>query len=294
MNSGLRFLCALALLFSACADDSSDLQGQSFDPVAPWAGNHGGRAPDPSTLPKVNGPCPELKDGTVSVGGARVALTVGSKPGPVYLYFHGTGTLPLEVELGIPGATKSVKNEGGLMASWDTSNLQGVNTGTIWYTGDMEAADQLIACAIEKNLVDTSRIHVAGYSAGGLETGAFIYARSHYIASAIVYSGGKPVLGVRGSLGGGKNVPSVVGAAGAPGADWLALDFGSMTPALTKEVVKAGGFAIDCNDGGAHISLTRLGLGGKALDFFRAHPFGVQGYKNGLPADWPDYCKITN
>jgi hypothetical protein len=196
------------------------------------------------------------------------------------------------VDQGIPGATRSVSTEGGFVASWESSNGRGVTTGTVWYTGDMEAADQLIACGIQKNLVDPSRIHVAGYSAGGLETGAFIYTRSHYVASAIVYSGGKPLAILTGLKSG--NVPSVVGAAGAPGSDWLALDFGTMTPALTKEVVKAGGFAIDCNDGGIHIKLSRLGLGGKALDFFRAHPYGVQGYKNGLPAGWPSYCKITN
>jgi hypothetical protein len=257
-------------------------------------GNGGGSSPfgpDPSKLPKVNGPCPEFKNGTVSVGGARVVLTVGSKPGPVYLYFHGTGTTPSEVDLAIPGATRAVRTDGGFVASWQSSNNRGITTGTIWYTGDMEAADQLIACGLQQGLVDPSRIHVSGYSAGGLETGAFIYTRSHYVASAIVYSGGKP-LSVLGSLK-GDTIPSVVGAAGAPGADWLALDFGSMTPALTKEVVKAGGFAIDCNDGSIHIDITRLGVGGKALEFFRDHPYGVKAYQNGLPSGWPRHCKIT-
>jgi poly(3-hydroxybutyrate) depolymerase len=52
--------------------------------------------------------------------------------------------------------------------------------------------DQLVACGVQKGIIDTSRIHVAGYSAGGLETGAAIFSRSNCVASGIVYSGGKP------------------------------------------------------------------------------------------------------
>lgn len=250
-----------------------------------------GDKPDSSKLPKVTGTCPDLKDGTVTIGGAKVQLWVGSKPGPVYLYFHGTGTSPGEINQGIPGATSSVKSEGGIAASWDTSNNMGTNTGTIWYTGDMDAADQLIACGIEKGIVDTARIHVSGYSAGGLETGAFVVGRSNYVASVIVYSGGKP-FGVRGAVGAGGVVPSMVGAHGAPGSDSLGLDFGSATPALAKEIANAGGFAIDCNDGGSHIQISRLGLGGKARDFFKAHPWGVKPWK-AVPSGWPSNCMVV-
>lgn len=267
----------------AGSGDATDAGG---DPPAPVSGD----APDPSKLPKVSGSCPDLKDGTITIGGAKVAITVGSKPGPVYLYFHGTGTSPGEINQGIPGAASSVKTEGGISASWDTSNNMGTNTGTIWYTGDMDAADQLIACGIEKGLVDTKRIHVAGYSAGGLETGAFVVGRSQYVASVIVYSGGKP-FGVFGAVGSGGGVPSMVGAHGAAGSDSLGIDFGSATPALGNEVVKAGGFAIDCDDGGGHITISRLGLGGKALDFFKAHPWGVRPW-TAVPSGWPSNCKV--
>jgi hypothetical protein len=55
----------------------------------------------------------------------------------------------------------------------------------------------------------------------------------------------------------------------APGWDVLGLDFGTATPAQGKEVVKAGGVALDCNDGGSHVLLSRLGVGGKARDLDR-------------------------
>jgi hypothetical protein len=155
----------------------------------------------------------------------------------------------------------------------------------------MEAADQIIACGIEKGLVDTARIHVSGYSAGGLETGAFVVGRSQYVASLIVYSGGKP-FGVPGAIGSGGVVPSMVGAHGAAGSDMLGLDFGTATPALGKEIANAGGFVIDCDDGGSHITISRLGLGGKARDFFKAHPWGVKPW-TAVPAGWPSPCKVV-
>ncbi len=271
--------------------DEGDGDGGDGDGGDGDVGSAPGGKPDPSTLPKVNGTCPTLKDGTISIGGASVKIWVGSKPGPVYLYFHGTGSTPGEIEQGVPGATSSVKTEGGIAASWDTSNGKGTNTGTIWYTGDMEAADQLIACGIAANLVDTARIHVAGYSAGGLETGAFVFGRSNYVASVIVYSGGKP-FGVTGTLGGGKHVPSMVGAHGKVGSDVVVIDFGTATPKLGQDIVNAGGFAIDCDDGGGHVNLGRLGLGGKARTFFQDHPWGVKGYEGGIPSGWPGHCKI--
>jgi len=155
----------------------------------------------------------------------------------------------------------------------------------------MEAADQIIACGIEKGLVDTARIHVSGYSAGGLETGAFVVGRSSYVASVIVYSGGKP-FGVLGAVGAGGIVPSMVGAHGAAGSDNLGVDFGTATPALGKEIANAGGFVIDCDDGGSHITISRLGLGGKARDFFKAHPWGVKPW-TAVPAGWPSPCKVV-
>jgi hypothetical protein len=132
---------------------------------------------------------------------------------------------------------------------------------------------------------------VSGYSAGGLETGAFVVGRSQYVASVIVYSGGKP-FGVPGAIGAGGVVPSMVGAHGAAGADTLGLDFGTMTPALGKEIANAGGFVIDCDDGGSHITVGRLGLGGKARDFFNAHPWGVKPW-TAVPAGWPSPCKVV-
>ncbi|MGD8860639.1 MAG: hypothetical protein PVI30_11575 [Myxococcales bacterium] len=251
--------------------------------------------PPANMLPQVEGSCPTLATGSVTVAGATARIWVGSTPGPAYFYFHGTGTTPGEVDQGLPGATAGVATNGGLVASWETSNGQGVNTGTIWYTGDLDGVDQIVACGIEQGIIDTSRIHVAGFSAGGLETGAAIFGRSGYVASGIVYSGGKPF--GAGGLQDPAHVPAMLGAHGAQGSDALGLDFHDGTIAMENEIVNLGGFAIDCDDGGDHIVgwITRAGVGGQAMQFLADHPYNTKPspYENGLPAGFPSYCEIV-
>jgi hypothetical protein len=52
---------------------------------------------------------------------------------------------------------------------------------------------------------------------------------------------------------------------------------------------------VDCDDGGGHVALERLGVQGKAMDFLAQHPFGTtqSPYASGLPDGWPDFCGIV-
>jgi hypothetical protein len=259
------------------------------------------KKPDDSKLPKVTGTCPNIASGFVTVNGTTAQLTVGPKAGPVVFYWHGTGTDASESDVGVPGAAADIRANGGMLASFNDSNGKGDNTGDlVWYTGDIESADQLLACAIQKGIVDTGRIHTTGYSAGGLQSGTMLFSRSNYLASVIIYSGG-PALGglVPGSttFADPSNVPATLGAHGAQGSDWLALDFHDGTLAAEDAVKKAGGFAIDCDDGGDHAIAwltSRAGVGGQAWKFFKDHPYNSKPdpYMSGLPAGFPSYCKI--
>jgi poly(3-hydroxybutyrate) depolymerase len=218
----------------------------------------------------------------------------------VLFYWHGTGGSPSEVEQGVPGATSGVRSNGGLVASFGDTNGKGDNTGNlVWYTGDIESADQILACAIQKGVVDTGRIYTAGYSAGGLQAGTMLLQRSQYIAAAIVYSGGPPLGGL---VPGGTNfsdpshIPAMIGAHGAQGSDWLALDFYDGTNLLGDTVKKAGGYAMDCDDGGDHAIAwisTRAGVGGQAMKFLQDHPYNTKPspYASAVPAGFPRYCK---
>jgi len=268
-------------------------------PVPPVEPN--GATPAESKLPKPKGACPTLKNGSFNIAGTSGTMWVGSKPGPMLFYWHGTGGSASEVDTGLPGATGEVRSNGGIVASFETTNGTGDNTGNaVWFTGDFEAADQILACGIEKGLVDTARIFSSGYSAGGLQTGAMVFARSNYLASAVVYSGG-PALGglVPGSttLVDKTNVPAVLGAHGAQGSDWLALDFSDGTKKLESAIVMAGGFAIDCDDGGSHLDFftIRAGVGNQAWPFLKAHPYNTKPspYAGALPSGFPRYCQIV-
>ncbi len=62
---------------------------------------------------------------------------------------------------------------------------------------------------------------------------------------------------------------------------------------LDGDVAKHGGFAVDCDHGGGHVSAPddRKIAG---WQFLKDHPFGVspEPYANGLPSGFPRYCKI--
>lgn len=258
------------------------------------------KKPDASKLPKVKGTCPNIASGNVTVNGTTAVLTVGPKAGPMVFYWHGTGTDASEVDQGLPGAAADIRANGGVLASFNDSNGQGDNTGDfVWYTGDIESADQLLACAIEKNLVDTGRIHTSGYSAGGLQSGTMLFSRSNYLASVLIYSGGPEAGGLAPgttTFADPTNIPATLGAHGAAGSDWLILDFHDGTLLAEDTVKKAGGFAIDCDDNGAHTDFftIRAGVGGQAWKFFKDHPYNSKPdpYMGGLPAGYPKYCKI--
>jgi poly(3-hydroxybutyrate) depolymerase len=221
-------------------------------------------------------------------------LSVGDKPGPVYFYWHGSGSDSTEVERGLPGVTSAVASVGGIVASFSKTNAQGTDTGVgVWYTGDFDAADQIVACGVQAGLVDTRRIYVAGQLSGGLQACAMIALRSRYLAAGICYSGGSGFIG--GTPEDPSNLPTTLLLYGTKDDDGLGLNFAHQSALWAADYTAAGGFVIDCNDGPDSTSrLTRLGFGGRALPFLEAHTFNVkpEPYAAGLPTDWPSYCKI--
>jgi hypothetical protein len=70
---------------------------------------------------------------------------------------------------------------------------------------------------------------------------------------------------------------------GAPGVDWVAIDF-SVSSATANTAFKArGGFVMDCNHGGAHCG--GIALAPDVWTFFNAHPYGTSPspWAGGLP-----------
>jgi predicted esterase len=259
----------------------------------------------PTMLPAVTGTCPTLENGTVTIsaGGGTIQAQVWagsgtSSNGPLILYWHGTGSSAASE---VPDAfdVNAVTSAGGAIVGFISNSRTGTTTGNtgddVWYESDAAFADQVVACAIQELRIDPRRIHTAGYSAGALQTVYMWYARSGYIASAISYSGGIDGAN-QAPLQDPSNVPPVIVAHGAQGSDELVLDFAQASAQWESDIKTAGGFSIDCNDGGNHLAFftTRAPkLKPAAVQFFLDHPFKVKPEPYTiLPAALPSYCKI--
>jgi len=258
-------------------------------------------------IPPVKGTCPTFQSGSnmMTVNGFTMNVTawVGTKPpagaprGPLVIYWHGTVETGQTAINGLgQAAIDEVVRLGGMVAAPENTSMTGQNTGNgVWYTGDFDFADQIVACAIQQLDIDTRHIHTGGYSAGGLQTVYMWYMRSGYLASAISFSGGinSPVPP---AMQDPSNKAPVIVAHGAAGSDVLILDFAQASANWENLIKQAGGFYIDCNDGGAHFNgYTRLtDLNSSTLEFFKSHPFkGSPEPYTTLPSTFPKYCAIN-
>ena len=259
----------------------------------------------PPDLPKVSGTCPTYSNGatvtiTAGSGSIQAQIWMGTKGGgPIIVYWHGTASSP-GGEIPIAFDTAAVAAAGGIIIGFNANSRTGATSGdtgdAVWYTSDGAFADQAIACAIQNNHMDPTHIHTAGYSAGGLQTVWMWYARSGYLASVISYSGGSAGINAA-PMQDASNLPSAIVAHGAMGSDDLVLDFAQASATWEMQIKQAGGFSIDCNDGGSHLDFFTKrapGLEPVAFKFFQDHGFGVKPdpYAKGLPSGFPSYCKI--
>jgi len=256
-------------------------------------------------IPMPKGSCPNLAglsgvDTTISgqtayiwSGPAKSGKTPG---GPVVFYWHGTGSSPIEASSFFGSETQEVVAAGGLVASFESTTGTGTCTsGTcIFYSDDYNTADEILACAVQQLDIDVMRIVSTGCSAGGLQTGAMLYARSSYLACAMPNSGGT-VLG--GTLQ-DSHVPSLITTHGAAGSDVVGVDF-SMTSLTEDMAVKSaaassmppGGYVVDCNHGGGHCGAPADDVAAQ-WKFCKDHPFGISPdpYMGMMPAGSPAYC----
>jgi poly(3-hydroxybutyrate) depolymerase len=248
-------------------------------------------------LPTAKEACPEIKTGNMTFLGSPVTIWAGtptaSQQGPVVIYWYATGSSPQEAVRGLgQAAITEIMNQGGVVAAPGATNQKGTNTGNgVWYTGDFETTDEVIACAIAQLHIDTRRIHAAGFSAGGLQTTRMSYDRSGYLASVVPYSGGITGVGAAAAQD-PSNVPAAMVVHGAPGSDVVILDFAQASASYEADIKKRGGFSIDCNHGGGH--MIPAGIAPSTWTFMKDHPFrgSPEPYAAEIPASFPAYCKL--
>jgi hypothetical protein len=285
-------------------DDATTEETDATVTITPTQTN-GGTTPSSMYLPTVSGTCPSMTTGTQMFAGEPVQLWTGSKTGSqtgsLVFYWYGTGGSSSDVEFEF-GASwiSTITSQGGIVASFGASKKTGTDTGDgVWYTDDFLTADQVVACALKDGNIDPRRIYPTGASAGALQSTWMSYARSGYVAAVATLSGG--LTGIMAGSGflsldpqpqDSTHLASVMATHGATGVDVVVIDFAKASAAWEADIAKRGGFSLDCNTGGGHVS------GPPAIcpaiwQFFEDHPFGVkpQPYPP-IPAVFPSYCKI--
>jgi len=280
--------------------------GVSFDAaVGSDAGGSdaGGSGPFPTKLPTVHGPCPTFQTGSVTFqfknGSSSARLWIGKNPGngPLVFYFHGTGMSPDDAKWSLgQSVIDDILAQGGVVLSPKGHGQYA------WYIADGDTReddlwliDEMVACAIQEAKIDPRRIHATGLSSGATLTSDMVHRRAYYLASASPKSGGfdpyNPVpknadpsnkMGVLIFHGGASDTW------GNPAYEFYQEQSEKMAGILKQE----GSFATVCNHGKGHTEPTWDQ--GTVWQFFKDHPFNVtpKPYANGLPANFPSYCKI--
>jgi hypothetical protein len=284
---------------------SGSSSGSSSGGSSSGSSSGGGSGNMPTFLPQATGACPNMSNlngKVVSFAGQAATVWSGDPAvgnGPLVIYYYATGS---NATVEPPGTLKqeqiaAIIARGGAVVAQNKTTAKGTTTGNnVWYTGDVAIADEIVACSIKNQKIDPRRIHVAGYSAGGIQTTHMWYARSGYVASVLTYSGGAVGINVA-PIQDAAHPPAAMVTHGGKGRDTYgggAVDFFDTSNSWVAEIKTAGGFAIDCDDGGGHTDfLLRTKVAPQALQFFLDHPYGVdpKPYAT-LPAGFPSYCKI--
>ncbi|KAI9219235.1 hypothetical protein BC828DRAFT_386621, partial [Blastocladiella britannica] len=127
-------------------------------------------------------------DRTVYVGASLASASPPAKLG-VVLYWHSTGNTPAEIQpSAFAGALKDTIVIAPRSALAPLQFEWHLVLGTAMH--DVWLADDLVACLAQSPRVDTARIFTAGFSAGAIHSTYLSLFRPHYLAGAVIWSGG--------------------------------------------------------------------------------------------------------
>ncbi len=232
-------------------------------------------------LPEPAQQCPAITEGVVSFLGVDVMIVVAGSAdlqGPLILYWHGTGTDPLdELKTAFDAqAQQQLRAMGGLLVAFldSTGNGQTTSGNGIWSSGDMLLADEVIGCANAAGGIDPDRVHLMGMSAGGLHATAMSYQRAHYVASIAVLSGGHLLFQGQDSTETTASNPDNPFAAliiHGGERDRYILDFQLTSREFAATLQSRGHPVVLCNHRQGHS--IPMAVSAAAWGFFRAHPF---------------------
>lgn len=306
-----KFLLSVLFLI-ACDHPADELAFR----VGECPGDETGDPPPPppptTSLPTPTAPCPTITNGTVEFCPGPLLtcrqavfrnVNTATGSGPLVTHWHGTGETPEDVlswdwaigqlvnmtaaqggVLVLPRADPAAVARSGNPFPWWVA-CGDVNPAQCNRPDDFVLADEIIACALEQELISPERITVSGLSAGGVMASHLVDRTSNVYAGAVSFSGGLPVdyqpttpgigVAVMALHGGPTDVYCGAGVSSC-------VSFQENTEALALDVSNAGRFAFVCDHQAGHSAA----MGPEAASFLAAA--NIQGHAwAGYPFGYP-------
>jgi hypothetical protein len=255
-------------------------------------------------IPTPTGACPTFANGTVTFSPAGIparqaqiymSSAAQTMHGPLLFYWYATGSSTAEAEYSLGATLATIEATGGIVVA----PVADPNAGEFeWYVAngspkldDFLVADEIVGCAAKSTLIDPTHIHSMGMSAGALQTTAFSFIRSSYLASVTTYSGGMPP-GYVPTIQNPANKFAAFIFDGGSTDDVFGVDFEAASETYQSTLKASGHFAPICDHGMGHA--IPLAAAPSVALFFQANGFGVSPspYAGGLPASFPSYCTL--
>lgn len=296
---------ALGALVAACSNSTpSDSPGDSPSPpdaASSFDAPSSGARP---TIPTPTGTCPVIMNGDVTFAPEgmpprKVKLELdpaaASQDGALVLYWHATGSSPLEADYALGSTRATITSAGGIIASPYSDPAAGQFE---WYLvngspkqDDFILADEIVACLAAANRIDATHIHSMGMSAGALQTSALSLLRSSYIASVATFSGGL-IDGFPAVSQSPANKFAAIIFTGGTADNVFGVDFVAASKRYQELLLADGHFAALCDHGKGHT--IPLDAAPSVVTFFEANGFGAwpSPYADGLPESFPAYCQL--
>lgn len=288
----------IALVFVAACSSTTKTATDSTDAAV------SGDAPPPSgarpSIPTPTGTCPDITKGDVTFAPAGIPPRMvkleldaaATTPGPLVLYWHATGSSPLEAGYALGSTQGKITSAGGIIASPYSDPAAGQFE---WYLvngsatqDDFVLADEIVACLAAANRIDTSHIHSIGMSAGALQTSALSFLRASYIASVATYSGGLTGNFTPPSQNPDNKFAALI-FAGGPSDNVFNVDFVAASKRYQQVLRDRGHFAVLCDHGKGH--RIPLDAAPSVVTFFETFGFGAPAVE-ALPPGFPAYCAL--
>lgn len=249
-------------------------------------------------IPQPTGTCPAITNGDVTFAPAgmaprkvKLAIDASATGGELVIYWHATGSSPLEAGYALGSTVDDITHAGGVVAAPYSDPAAGTFE---WFIvngsdkqDDFKLADEIVACLAPR--IDTAHVHSIGMSAGGLQTTATSFLRSNYIASVATFSGGMPDGFAPTPQRADNKFAALIFDGGATD-NVFGVDFKAASERYRTTLVESGHFAALCDHGNGHEIPDNTGPSVAA--FFAANGFGAwpSPYTAGLPSTFPTYC----